>query len=53
MKVFADDKINVTQKLKFALGRIENIVEKTPFPTLFSKDYFLRVVESQDYVVKI
>ena len=26
LKVFADNKINVNQKLKFALGRIENIV---------------------------
>ena len=24
LKAFADDKINVTQKLKFALGRVEN-----------------------------
>ena len=28
MKVFADDKINVIQKLKFYLGRVENIVGK-------------------------
>ena len=28
MKPFADDKINVTQKLKFVLGRVENIVGK-------------------------
>ena len=27
-KAFADNKINVTQKLKFALGRVENIVGK-------------------------
>ena len=27
-KAFADDKIIVTQKLKFALGRVENIVGK-------------------------
>ena len=26
LKAFADNKINVTQKLKFALGRVENIV---------------------------
>ena len=25
---FADDKINVTEQLKFVLGRVENIVEK-------------------------
>ena len=28
LKVFADNKINVNQKLKFDLGRVENIVRK-------------------------
>ena len=28
LKAFADDKINVTQKLKFAFGKVENIVGK-------------------------
>ena len=28
LKAFADDKINVTEKLKFVLGRVENIVKK-------------------------
>ena len=28
LKAFAGDKINVTQKLKFVLGRVENIVGK-------------------------
>ena len=28
LEAFADDKINVNQKLKFVLGRIENIVGK-------------------------
>ena len=28
LKAFADDKINVTHKLKFAVGRVENIVGK-------------------------
>ena len=28
MKAFADDKINVTQKLKFVLWKVENIVGK-------------------------
>ena len=27
-KAFADDKINVNQKLKFDMGRVENIVGK-------------------------
>ena len=28
MKAFADDKINMNQKLKFDMGRVENIVGK-------------------------
>ena len=28
LKAFADDKINVTKKFNFVLGRVENIVEK-------------------------
>ena len=54
LKAFADDKINVTQKLKFALGQEENIGGKTfsPFPTMFSKALFFRVVKSRDCVVK-
>ena len=28
LKAFAEDKINVTEKLKFVLGRVENIVRK-------------------------
>ena len=28
MKAYADNKINVTEKLKFILGKLENIVEK-------------------------
>ena len=28
LKAFADDKINVTQKLEFGLGRVKNIVGK-------------------------
>ena len=28
LKAFADDKINESQKLKFAFGRVENIVGK-------------------------
>ena len=57
-KDFADDKIEVTEKLDFVLGRVEKIVRKcwlpafSPFPTLFSKGCFLRVVKSRDCVVK-
>ena len=28
LNAFADDKINMIEKLKFYLGRVENIVEK-------------------------
>ena len=28
LKAFADDKINMTEKLKFVSGKVENIVEK-------------------------
>ena len=45
LKAFADDLINLNQKLKFDMGRVENIVGKGenaswqhffPFPTMFS-----------------
>ena len=61
LKAFADDKIDVTEKLKFVFGRVENIVGKrrkcwlpafSPFPTMFSKGFFVRVVKSLDCVVK-
>ena len=51
LKAFADDKINVTQNLKFALGRVENIVGKGEnagyqhfllFPQCFQKATFSR-----------
>ena len=51
-KAFADNIINVTEKLKFALRRVENIGGKrrkcwlpafSPFPTMFSKGYFVKV----------
>ena len=49
LKAFADDKINVTQKLKFALGRGRKHCGKrrkcwlpafSPFPTMFSQASF-------------
>ena len=61
LKAFADDKINVTEKLKFVLGRIENILGKGEnagyqhfllFPKCFQKPPFFRVVKSRDCVVK-
>ena len=61
LKAFADDKIYVTEKLKFILGRIENIAEKGEnaayqhfllFPQFLSKDFLCRFVKSRDFVVK-
>ena len=40
MKAFVDDKINVTEKLKFVLGRVENTVgkgENAGYPQCFQK----------------
>ena len=60
LKAFADNKINVTEKLKFILGRVQNIVGKGEndgyqhfqlFPTMFSKGFFFKVVKSWDCVV--
>ena len=58
MKDFSDDKINVTEKLNFVLGGVENIVGKGEnadyqhFPKMFSKGFLYRVVKSWDCVVK-
>ena len=60
LKAFADDKINVIEKLKFVLERVENIVGKGEnagyqyfllSPT-FSKGFLYRVIKSRDSVVK-
>ena len=45
LKAFADDKIHVTEKLKFVLAMVTSIFS---FPTMFSKVFFLRVVNSRD-----
>ena len=52
----------MTQKLKFAFGMIENIVEKGEknacnqhfliFPIILTKDYSLEIVKSRGCVVK-
>ena len=58
LKAFADEKFNITQTLKFVLGRVENFVRKcwlppfSPFPTMFSKGYYLRVVKTMDCLGK-
>ena len=61
LKAFADDILNVNQKLKFASGRVENIVGKGEnagyqhfllFPQGFQKASSSGVVKSRDCVVK-
>ena len=61
MEAFGDCIINMTQKLKFGLQRVENIVGKKrkwwqtafyPFPTIFSKGLFIRFVKNQDCMLK-
>ena len=61
LKAVADDISNVPEKLKFVLGRVENIVGKeenaglpafSPFSTMFSKAFIYRVVKSLDCVVE-
>ena len=49
LKALADDKVNVTEKLKCALGRTENIGigenAFSSFPEMFSKAFFLRLLK--------
>ena len=61
LKAFADDKVYVTEKLKFFMGRVENILGRgekywlpvfSIFPKKFSKVSFFSVVKSWDCVVK-
>ena len=63
MKAFAADKIDATEKLIFFFflrkGRKHYVKRRKcclpaffPFPTTFSKGFFLRVVKSRDCVVK-
>ena len=61
MYVYADNKMNGTQKSIFVLGRVENTVgigenagyqHFLLFPQCFSKASFLRIIKSWDSVVK-
>ena len=62
LKAFADDRIDVAQMMISVFDKIENNVEKgenagipafSPFPTMFSKGFFLGAVKkSRDCVVK-
>ena len=57
---FADNKINLSNKLIFVWGRVENIVGKGEndgyelllFPQCFHKGFFLKVAESRDCIIK-
>ena len=60
LRAFADDNLNVNQKLKFVFGRVENIVVKGEnadyqhfflFPECFLKGSLYRVVNCHDCVV--
>ena len=57
LKAFANDKINVTEKLNFVFARIQNIVGKQENAgyqhfLLFSQVLFPKVVTSLDCAVK-
>ena len=61
LEALADNKVKVTKNLKFVVGSVENIVGKNenvgnqhfpPFPTMFSKGFYFKVVKSQYCVVK-
>ena len=61
LKAFADNKINMTEKLKLVLGSVENIVGKGEnagnqhfllHPQCFSRAFFFRVIKCLDCVVK-
>ena len=61
LEASADDKINVTEKLKFVSGRVENIMGKGEnagyqhfllSQQLFAKGILHRIVRSWDCVVK-
>ena len=60
LKAFADDKINVTEKVKFVVESVENVAGKEEnagyqhfllFPQFFPK-FLSRVIKGRDCVVK-
>ena len=61
LKAFAEEKINVTEKLKFFLGGVENIVGKGEnagnqhsllYPLCFQKSSFSRSLKVRNCLVK-
>ena len=62
LNAFADDKINMTEKFKFVLEKVDKHCGKrrkcwlpafSPFPAMFSKDFLFKVIISQDSEVKV
>ena len=60
LRTLADDKLNVTQNIKFVFHRTENIVEMGEntgckhlllFPQCFQKYIFFRVIETGECIV--
>ena len=53
LKAFADNKINMSEKLKLCFGRVENIVRKRSLKNaVFFEDFFFKVVISRNCVIK-
>ena len=62
LETFAEDRINVNEKLEVGLEMVENIAGKgenagyqhfSPLPIMFSKGLLLKVIKGRDCVVKI
>ena len=59
LKAFADDKLNFARMMISHVDRVENTVGKGEnagyqhFLTVFSKAFFLRVVKSRDWVLRV
>ena len=59
LKVFVDNKIPVTEKLKFVLERVEKIMRKGEkvgyqhFLIMFSKGSFFRVIKTRDCLIEL
>ena len=50
LKAFADYNLNVAKKIEIPIQ--SRLPAFSPFPTMFSKAFFPRVVKSQDCVVR-
>ena len=59
LKAFSDDKFNFAKTIMSGFNMVENIVGKgenagkpafSSFPTMFSKDFFIKVIKSRENV---